>query len=262
MISQTILAVLSGGIIGLLMGATGGGGSLIAIPLLVYVVGIPVQHATAMSLVVVGYSAAFGAWQQSRHGKVKGRAAVVFSSTGMIGAWLGAQGHKLVPADVILMLFGVLLLFISIWTLQARILKTDQHVDMDCAQHFSWNCAIKAIAIGFGIGLLTGFFGIGGGFVIVPALMFVLGFPIWTAVGTSFFIIALTSIGGIIGHLDVNHIKIELTGLVILGSILGMMLGTHMSKKMKERTLRQAFAILVGLIGLFIIIDNSLRLFA
>lgn len=262
MISQTILAILSGGTIGVLLGATGGGGSLIAIPLLVYVVGIPVQHATAMSLVVVGYSGVFGAWQQSRHGKVKGLIALVFSSTGAVGAWLGAQGHRLVAEDVILLMFGCLLVAISAWILQLHLLRTEQAIDVECAQHFSWNCAVKAMTIGFGVGLLTGFFGIGGGFVIVPSLMFVLGFPMGMAVGTSFLIIALTSIGGIVGHLDLNHIDIQLTGVVILGSVLGMMVGAHVAKKMKERTLQKSFAILVGLTGFFLMLDNGIRLFS
>ena len=262
MISQTILAILSGGVVGILLGATGGGGSLIAIPLLVYVVGIPVQHATAMSLVVVGYSALFGAWQQNRHGKVRGLVALVFSSTGMVGAWLGAQGHRLVTDDVILMMFGCLLVAISVWILRLHLLKVDQTIDKECVQHFSWNCAVKAMTIGFGVGLLIGFFGIGGGFVIVPSLMFVLGFPMEMAVGTSFLIIALTSVGGIVGHLDLNHIDIQLTGVVILGSLFGMMVGAHVAKKMKERTLQKSFAILVGLTGLFVMIDNGIRLFS
>ncbi|MGB0910815.1 MAG: sulfite exporter TauE/SafE family protein [Nitrospirales bacterium] len=262
MISQTILGILSGSVIGLLLGATGGGGSLIAIPLLVYVVGIPVQHATAMSLVVVGYSAVFGAWQQSRHGMVKVRIALVFSSTGAMGAWVGAQGHRLVADDVILFMFGFLLMAISGWILQLHLLNANQAIEVECAEHFSWNCAVKAMAIGFGVGLLTGFFGIGGGFVIVPSLMFVLGFPMGMAVGTSFLIIALTSIGGIVGHLDLNHIDIQLTGVVILGSLLGMIVGARVAKKMNERTLQKSFAILVGLTGLFLMIDNGIRLFS
>ena len=99
MLFQALLAILSGGMVGLLLGATGGGGSLIAIPLLVYVVGVPIQKATALSLVVVGYSALFGAWQAHRNGKVRGLAAVLFSGTGMFGAWLGAHGQHLVTGE-------------------------------------------------------------------------------------------------------------------------------------------------------------------
>ena len=261
MISQTILAVCSGGVVGLLLGATGGGGSLIAIPLLVYVVGIPVQHATAMSLVVVGYSALFGAWSENRHGNVKGLIALLFSSTGMVGAWLGAQGHRLVHEDVILLVFGVLLVSISFWISWPGNHGHEKDSRAECAQHCTVGCAVKALTIGFGVGLLTGFFGIGGGFVIVPVLMFVMGFPVRMAVGSSFLIIALTSIGGIIGHLDLNHLDVQLTGLVILGSLLGMLLGTQVAKTMREKTLRTSFAMLVGLTGLFMIVDNGLRLF-
>lgn len=111
-----LLALLSGGLVGLMLGSTGGGGALVAIPLLVYVVGVPVQHASAMSLIVVGYSALFGAWQESRHHRVHVPTALVFSMTGMLGAWIGAHGHQLVPETLVLFLFGNLLLCISAWT--------------------------------------------------------------------------------------------------------------------------------------------------
>ena len=261
MMSQTILAILSGGVVGVLLGATGGGGSLIAIPLLVYIVGIPVQHATAMSLIVVGYSALFGAWGESRHGNVKGLVALMFSCTGMVGAWLGAQGHRLVSEDVILLVFGCLLVFISGWTLRPGNNGNGETSESECAQHFSVSCALKAMTIGFGVGMLTGFFGIGGGFVIVPVLMFIMGFSMRMAVGTSFLIIALTSVGGIIGHFDLNHIDIELTGFVILGSLLGMIAGARVGKMMNEQTLRITFALLVGFTGMFVLIDNGWRLF-
>ena len=94
----------------------------------------------------------------------------------------------------------------------------------------------------------------------VPALMLVLGFPMRPAVGTSFLIIALTSVGGIVGHLDLNHLDILLTGWVIAGSLVGMLVGAQVAKGMEEQTLSQVFAILVGLTGLFVIIDNGLRL--
>ncbi|MCA9470493.1 MAG: sulfite exporter TauE/SafE family protein [Nitrospirales bacterium] len=260
MISQTILAVGSGGVVGLLLGATGGGGSLIAIPLLVYIVGIPVQHATAMSLVVVGYSALFGAWSENRYGNVKGLIAFLFSGTGMMGAWLGAQGHRLVQEDVILLIFGLLLVSISFWLMWPGNHGHQKNASAECAQHCSVSCAVKAMTIGMGVGLLTGFFGIGGGFVIVPVLMFVMGFPVRMAVGTSLLIIALISIGGIIGHLDRSHLDIQLTGFVIAGSLLGMLVGTRVAQKMKEKTLRSNFAMLVGLTGVFLIMDNGLRL--
>ena len=224
-----LLALLSGGLVGLLLGATGGGGSLVAIPLLVYVVGIPVQNASAMSLIVVGYSALFGAWQESRQKQVHVPAALVFSLTGVLGAWSGAQGHQLVSETVVLFLFGNLLLFMSLWTFWQPQSDKSQDAVTGCAKHFSWPCALKASAIGWGVGLLTGFFGIGGGFLIVPALMILLGFPIRLAMGTSFLIIALIAIGGIVGHLNLASLDFFLTGLVLLGSVLGLVFGSRIT---------------------------------
>ena len=260
MLLESALAIISGGVVGLLLGATGGGGSLIAIPLLVYVVGVPVQNATAMSLVVVGYSALFGAWQESLQGKVRGLAAVLFSTTGIIGALVGAHGHELVRGEVVLLWFGFLLLGIGVWTI--RIGPGQQHTKTEeegCAKQFSPSCALKAVGIGFGVGLLTGFFGIGGGFVIVPALIYVMGFPLRMAVGTSLMIIALIAFGGIVGHLNLAKIDFALTGLLILGSLGGMIVGTRFGKTVDEQILRKAFAVLAGGTGLFLIVDNGMR---
>ena len=260
MLIKSVLAIGVGSAVGLLLGATGGGGMLVAIPLLVYVVGVPVQKATAMSLVVVGYSALFGAWQESRHGRVRGLAALLFSSTGMVAAWIGAHGHELVSGEVVLVLFGVFLMIIGLWTFRHRGIEQQENGEDGCAQQFSLNCAVKALSIGFGVGLLTGFFGIGGGFVIVPTLMYVMGFPIRMAVGTSFLIIALISLGGIVGHLKLSDIDFSLTALVIIGSLGGMVIGARVRKMIDEQSLRKAFALLAGGIGVLLVLDNGLRL--
>ena len=258
MVSQALLAILSGSMVGLLLGATGGGGSLIAIPLLVYVVGVPVQKATALSLVVIGYSALFGAWQAHRIGKVRGLAAVIFSGTGMIGAWLGAQGQHLVTGEMVLFLFGLLLCGISIWTLLKGRAHRPLNVEEGCAKTFSFDCASKALGIGLGVGLLTGFFGVGGGFLIVPALFFVMGFPMQMAVGTSLLIIALISIGGIIGHLEKVQIDYQLAALIIGGSLAGIVVGTRIGKTTDEDFIQKVFAFLAGATGLFLLIDNGI----
>jgi len=255
-----LLALLSGGFVGLLLGATGGGGSLVAIPLLVYVVGIPVQHATAMSLIVVGYSALFGAWRESRQQHVHVLGALLFSLTGMIGAWIGAHGHQLIPETLVLFLFGNLLLFISVWTFWQKHEGQVQNGPAGCAKKFSWKCAYKALAIGWGVGLLTGFFGVGGGFLIVPMLMMLMEFPIRLAMGTSLLIIALISIGGVVGHLNVAHLDLTLTGLVLLGSLLGLAFGSQVTRSIPSHHLRRGVAILIGGIGILLVVDNGWHL--
>jgi uncharacterized membrane protein YfcA len=255
-----LLALLSGGLVGLLLGTTGGGGSLVAIPLLVYVVGVPVQNATAMSLIVVGYSSLFGAWKESRQQRVHVVSALLFSLTGMIGAWVGAHGQQLVPETLVLFLFGNLLLFISVWTFWKNNEGEHNDIPSGCAKEFSARCGLKALAFGWGVGLLTGFFGVGGGFLIVPALMFLMGFPIRLAIGTSLLIIALISIGGVIGHLKMAHLDVVLTGLVLLGSLLGLMFGAQVTRSIPAHHLRRGVAILIGVIGMLLVVANGWHL--
>lgn len=256
---QAFLALCSGGIVGIMLGATGAGGSILAIPLLVYLVGVPVQEATVISLIVVGYSALFGAWRKSRMQQVKGRAALVFSSTGLLGAWVGALGHSLVNEDTVLLLFGILMVGVSAWSLgRGKRLSPDQAEG--CARQFSIKCASRALSIGFGVGILTGFFGIGGGFLIVPALIGVLGFPAPLAVGTSLLIIALTTVGGIIGHLELASIKVELTAIVVVGSLLGILAGTSLSQKIDHRRFTTAFGGITGIIGSLMILETLIHL--
>jgi uncharacterized protein len=258
---QLFLALFSGGLVGLLLGATGGGGSLVAIPLLVYVVGLPVQMATTLSLIVVGYSALFGAWQESRHQHVHLRAAFLFSLTGVIGAWIGAQGHKLVTESVVLFLFGNLLLIISFWTFWQKPHTGPPHPETGCAHQFSWACAIKGLIIGWTVGLLIGFFGVGGGFLIVPALMLMMDFPIRLAIGTSFLTIACISLGGILGHLHITQLNFLLTGLLLTGSFFGLWIGSRLTRSVSTMHLRKAVAILIGLMGFGLLLDTTLTLF-
>ncbi len=252
---QLFWALFSGCIVGVLLGATGAGGSILAIPLLVYLVGVPVQEATVISLVVVGYSALFGAWRKSREHHVKGRAALVFSATGLIGAWVGALWHSRMNESTILLLFGLLMVGVSIWSLARRRRSIPDRVE-GCARQFSLKCISRALSIGFGVGILTGFFGIGGGFLIVPALIGVLGFPPPMAVGTSLMIIALTTIGGIVGHLEVASIQLGLTAIVVTGSFIGILVGTSLSQKVDHRWFTTAFGVMTGIIGTFMILET------
>lgn len=252
---QLVFALLCGGVVGVMLGTTGAGGSMLAIPLLVYLVGVPVQEAIVISLMVVGYSALFGAWRKSRDHHVKGRAALVFSSTGLVGAWVGALGHTLINENTILLLFGLLMVGVSAWSLGRRSRSIPDQTE-GCARQFSITCVSRALSIGFGVGILTGFFGIGGGFLIVPALIGVLGFPASIAVGTSLMIIALTTIGGIFGHLEMVSIELGLTAIVVTGSLLGILAGTSLSHKIDHRRFTTAFGVMTGIIGTLMILEN------
>ncbi|MDT7042374.1 sulfite exporter TauE/SafE family protein [Candidatus Nitronereus thalassa] len=252
---QTFLALLTGGVVGIILGATGAGGSILAIPLLVYLVGVPVQEATLTSLVVVGCSSLLGVLRKNRDHHVKGRAALVFSSTGLLGAWVGAFGHTWIQENTILLLFGVLMVGVSVWSLVRRNFPVPEQVE-GCAREFSLMCVGRALSIGFGVGILTGFFGIGGGFLIVPALIGVLGFPAHYAVGTSLMIIALTTVGGILGHLEIASMELGLTAIVVAGSVLGIFAGISLSKKIDQRRFATVFGMMTGIIGTGMILET------
>jgi uncharacterized membrane protein YfcA len=259
-IDHAALAVASGAVIGFALGATGGGGSLLAVPLIVYVLAIAAQPAAAMSLVVVGASALLGVYQRKDSGDVKVKAALVFSTTGAAGAWAGALGHRFVRHEVVLLLFG-LLMVLAAWQMWRRGTGPPQSAPhQSCAEQFPRSCWIKVSVIGFAVGLLTGFFGVGGGFVIVPALAVVLGFPAHMAMSTSLLIIALVSAVGLFGHLHAGQVDWPLTGLLLIGSVLGMSGGTWLMQRVSPAMVTKCFAVVAVLVAGVMILHNGLKL--
>jgi len=255
------LAIGSGAVIGLALGATGGGGSLLAIPLLVYVLGVKVQSAAAISLVVVAVSALIGVYQRRESGEVKVKAALVFSAAGAVGAWGGAYGHRFVREETALLLFS-LLVIVAAWQMWRQSgYRLERASAESCAEQFPRSCWIKVSLIGAVVGLLTGFFGVGGGFVIVPALALVLGFPMRMAVSTSLLIIALVAVGGLVGHLQTGQMDWPLAGLLLLGSALGMTGGSWTIQRVSAPTLTKSFAVVAIGVAIVIFIHNGMKLF-
>ena len=254
------LAVVSGGLIGLALGATGGGGSLLAIPLLVYVLGMKVQPATVLSLMVVAASAVIGVYQRRASGEVRVKPALVFSVTGAAGAWVGAFGHRFVREETVLLLFG-LLMIVAAWQMWQRSGHVEGRVSGEsCAERFPRSCWIKVSLIGAVVGLLTGFFGVGGGFVIVPALVLVLGFPMRMAVSTSLLIIALVAVGGLVGHLQTGQVDWPLSGLLLLGSAFGMTGGSRVAHQLSPSVLTKSFAAVAIGVAIVMIMHNGMKL--
>ena len=259
--AQSALAIGSGVFIGLALGATGGGGSLLAIPLLVYVLGVKVQPAAAISLVVVAGSALLGVYQRRESGEVKVKAALIFSATGVVGAWVGASGHRFVREEAVLLLFS-LLVIVAAWQMWRQSgHKRERSSEGNCAEQFPRSCWIKVSLIGVVVGLLTGFFGVGGGFVIVPALALVLGFPMRMAVSTSLLIISLVAIGGVVGHLQTGQVDWLLAGLLLLGSALGMTGGMWAVRQVSPAMLTKSFAVVAIWVAIVMFIHNGMKLF-
>ncbi len=260
MIEQAVRSALAGVPIGLQLGATGTGGAILGVPLMVYIAGIPVQQAAAMSLMIVTASALLGAWEYGRQGLVKIKAAAAFSWTGMIGSWSGASGHRLFREEVLLVLFGLLLLLARTLIMRQRKLLTETEREESCATRFPRTCWLKVGGMGVVVGAMNGLFGVGGGFMVVPALILILGFPTRTAIGTSLSIIALISIGGIVGHLQFGRVNWSLMAFVLLGSVAGMLLGVRMGAWLPPTAMSRISASITITVAVSLIVVNLAKL--
>lgn len=261
MIDQALRSVLAGVPIGLQLGATGTGGAILGVPLMVYIAGIPMQQAAAMSLMIVATSSLLGAWEYGRQGLVKTKAAAAFSWTGMIGSWGGAFGHRLFRDEILLVLFGMLLLLTRTLIMRQRKLLLDTEREESCATRFPRTCWLKVGGIGLAVGGMNGLFGVGGGFMVVPALILILGFPARSAIGTSLTIIALISIGGVAGHLQFGHVNWQLMAFVLLGSVTGMLLGVRMGAWLPPTVMSRVTASITVMIAVGLIVMNLAKLF-
>ncbi len=183
-----ILAILSGGAVGLVLALIGGGGSILATPALLYVVGVANPHvAIGTSAVAVSVNAFANLINHARRGNVKWRCAMVFAVSGVIGAAIGAAVGKVTDAGILLPLFALLMIVVGVFMLRPR--KEDARADVVLTAQST----PKLVGFGLGAGALSGFFGIGGGFLIVPGLIAATGMPILFAVGSS--LVAVTAFG-------------------------------------------------------------------
>ena len=244
-----IVALILGAGVGLSLGLLGSGGSIITLPVLVYAAGVPVTAAVAMSLAVVGGTALAGGFVQHRRGLVHWDAVKVFGIAGMLGAWGGAQFTRLVSPAVLMLIFGAIMLVVA-----ARMLRGSDERDLVASP----KCHPVACPLaGLGVGLLTGFLGVGGGFLIVPALVVVGRIPMKMAIGTSLAVITINSAAGLIGQLGHGGFDWKIGGLFLLVSLAGMAAGTRLSKAISAAVLRKSFAWFVLAVAAFIIAKNS-----
>jgi uncharacterized membrane protein YfcA len=241
-----IFALAMAGLIGLSLGLLGSGGSIVTLPVLVYVAGIPVSQAVGMSLVIVGGTSALGGLLNLRQGAFDLRAATFFALSGIGGAFAGAKFTHLVSAPVLLLLFGVLMLVVGI-----RMLGSGESASQ------SQQCKpLRCMATGVAVGGLTGFLGVGGGFLILPALVLFAGLDMKTAIGTSLAVIAVNCFGGLLGQLRYLNCDWWLTLGFLLAAMAGMCAGIGLARWLAASTLRRGFAGCVVLLGFALIARN------
>ncbi|ACB78308.1 protein of unknown function DUF81 [Methylorubrum populi BJ001] len=255
------LATGSGGVVGVILGLVGGGGSILAVPLLTYVVGVSSPHvAIGTSALAVSVSAAGNLVSQWRAGNVKWRCAAVFSAAGILGALAGSAAAKAVDGQSLLALFGVVMLVVGGLMLRKRRGEGDPEVRLtkiSAPVLLPW-----LLGIGFAVGLFSGFFGIGGGFLIVPGLMLATSMPLPMAIGTSLVAVSAFGAATAASYAVSGLIDWPVAGLFILGGVLGGLVGAGLGRRLSQhkRALTLTFAGLVILVGLYVVARGVLPL--
>ncbi len=268
------LAIFFGCVVGFALGLTGGGGGIFAVPLLVYGLAVAPREAVGISLASVGGTAMFGVGPRLARGEVELRTGLLFAIAGMLGAPIGSYLSTLLPENVLLVLFALLMFLVAqrMWA-KARQPETPSGVcatesepgpdrsacqrDEDGKLRLNSRCARLLAFIGMLTGVLSGLFGVGGGFVIVPALVLFSGMAIHAAVATSLFVIVLISISGVTSHLiQGNEWSLTTTLQFMFGGFAGMWLGGIVAKRMKGPALQKTFSIAVVLVACFVIFKS------
>jgi hypothetical protein len=236
-----VLGIAASLLIGVSLGLLGGGGSILTVPLLVYVLGVEPKTAIAMSLLVVGITSASAVVVHARAGRVRWRTAFVFGAGGMSGAFLGGRWARWVPPGLLLLLFSAIMVAAAV----AMLRRKDSPTGPGGAVQAPVLLPVpRVLAQGAAVGLLSGLVGAGGGFLIVPALVLV-GLSTQAAVGTSLAVISLQCLAGLLGHLGHVQLPWGLTAAVVGTAVSGSFLGGRLAGRVSPRALRKGFAVFV-----------------
>jgi len=261
-------SVAAGAVVGLSLGLTGGGGAIFAVPLLVYWIGVEPQAAVRVSLVTVAATALVGTVERWRRGQVEVRTGLLFAVAGMLtapaGGWLGSR----LPPHTLLSAFAVLMLVIAIrmWRkardtterMPAAVFSTG--VGPTCSRdecgrlRMTTRCFILLGLVGLLVGVLSGLFGVGGGFLIVPALVAFATMDVPRAVGTSLFVMTLVGLSAAASQVAAGgSIPVAVTAAFVAGSIPAMLAGSWIGRRLTGPTLARGFAVAIVLVAVFMI---------
>lgn len=252
---EILLALVSGGLIGIMLGLVGGGGSILAVPLLVYVVGIGSPHAAiGTASVAVAANALVSLAGHARTGRVKWPCATVFAVFGVIGAAIGAALGKSFDGKHLLALFGVLMIGVGLSMLRPR--RKADAPDVHLSRATATALLPRLVPAAIGTGLAAGFFGIGGGFLIVPGLVATTAMPLAYAVATSLVVVSALALTTAASYTFSGYVEWGLAGVLILGGFGGTRLGILLGRRLagRKRLLERVFAGVVLLVGAYIVV--------
>jgi len=257
-----IYGYLAAVFVGLVLGMIGAGGSILTVPILVYLMGINPVLATVYSLFVVGFTTLIGSVSYIRQGLVNIKTSIAFAVPSLVSIFLTRKyilpslpeviyqsGDLIISKDIfILLLFAVIMLFSSLSMIFSNVKEKDDHHSM------TMNENLILIFYGFAVGFVTGMVGAGGGFLIVPALVFFARIPVKAAIGTSLLIISANSLSGFAGDLTGDYIIDWKLLLIFLGfAIAGILVGSRLTKFVSGKNLKKVFGVIVLVMGVYII---------
>ncbi len=248
---QAILSIISGLLVGFTLGMIGGGGSILAIPLLIYFVGFDHPHmAIGTTALAVGVNAYLNLIPHTLKKNVNYKTGAIFTIPGIVGVLLGSELGLLTPGKDLLFFFGFLMIAIAAYMLKRKC------VDASNVQRIISRSYPKLLSTGFAVGFASGYFGIGGGFLIVPGLLFGGGLNIIQAVGTSLMSVGTFGVLTAIRYSFSGELDLIISGLFIAGGIFGGWMGARIASKVPKRRLTQIFAVIVIMVALYIIYQN------
>lgn len=243
-----LLAPLLGALIGLALGLLGGGGSILTVPILVYTLHQDPHLAVATSLIIVGANAMLGAWMHRRQDHVRFKQALLFGALGIPAAFGGARLSHSVSGPLLLVLFALLMLVVATLMLRGGITR-----QLSSKHTLVW---WRVLLGGAGVGFLTGFLGVGGGFLIEPALVLLLGMEMPDAAGSSLVVIAVNSAAGLLGQVGTTGLPWMLIAVFVIAGLAGLGIGARATRLLSPDRLRQSFAVFVITLAIVLLVVN------
>jgi uncharacterized protein len=251
--SQPVLFISFGALIGLTLGLLGGGGSILTVPILIYIFDQDIHTATGSSLAIVGATALVGALAHYRRGNLRLKAGIGFGIVSMLGTFPGVWLNRLIAAKTILFLFALLMIIVAGFMFRKQ---PPPQFSREIPIQQTYKEWVRLSFLALGVGGLTGFFGVGGGFLIVPALVLFGKYATHEAVGTSLLIIGMASLSGVIGHLSLGSLDLRVIALFIIGGLFGSLIGTATGEHMSPEKLTKAFGGLIICVGIYMIVKT------
>ncbi len=255
-----IIALLLAVLVGISLGLLGGGGSILAVPILTYVVGMEPREAIASSLFIVGVTSVFGLLSHARAKRVRWKTGVIFGLAAMGGAFSGGFIGGFIPGTVLMILFAVMMIATA-----AAMIRRPKKTSEDSEGTETERAGLPLVRIildGFVVGIATGLVGAGGGFLVVPALTLLGGLPMAVAVGTSLLVMSMKSFAGLAGYLFSVHIQWPIVLAFTAIAVVGSFIGASLSGKIPGPALRRGFGFFVLVMGGIVLAQEIPQAFA